>query len=313
MGKKLSRVIKWVFGLLLISLFAFLLLNEFNIATLTTLTKELISNPGLLFSMVIGYTCSFLLRGLCWRLLVDRTISMRVYLAGIFYSLFFNHLLPFKGGEAVRMGVLAHKQKGQWSTSIQSVVILRAIDLFWLGIFAMIGAELFGITVSTTFLLGMITLCLVSVLILILYVRKKANAGFLYKQIAMMKKLVNSPYMVLIFLISCLSWIAEGIVVYSVAGFNHHFAYLDAMWVTALSVGSGVFQLAPGGFATYESVMSFSLHQVGIGWEEAFSIALVTHAFKYAYSFVAGLVAFYLYPLRFQELRSFMKKKGETS
>lgn len=211
------------------------------------------------------------------------------------------------------MGVLAHKQKGQWTTSIQSVVILRAIDLFWLGIFAMIGAELFGITVSTTFLLGMITLCLVSVLILILYVRKKANAGFLYKQFAMMKKLVNSPYMVLIFLISCLSWIAEGIVVYSVAGFNHHFAYLDAMWVTALSVGSGVFQLAPGGFATYESVMSFSLHQVGIGWEEAFSIALVTHAFKYAYSFVAGLVAFYLYPLRFQELRSFMKKKGETS
>ncbi|MYL62849.1 hypothetical protein GLW07_05690 [Bacillus hwajinpoensis] len=313
MGKKLSRIIKWVFGLLLISLFAFLLLNEFNVTTLTTLTKELISNPGLLFAMVIGYTCSFLLRGLCWRLLVDRTISMRVYLAGIFYSLFFNHLLPFKGGEAVRMGVLAHKQKGQWTTSIQSVVILRAIDLFWLGIFAMIGAELFGITVSTTFLLGMITLCLVSVLILILYVRKKANAGFLYKQFAMMKKLVNSPYMVLIFLISCLSWIAEGIVVYSVAGFNHHFAYLDAMWVTALSVGSGVFQLAPGGFATYESVMSFSLHQVGIGWEEAFSIALVTHAFKYAYSFVAGLVAFYLYPLRFQELRSFMKKKGETS
>ncbi|MCA0992499.1 lysylphosphatidylglycerol synthase transmembrane domain-containing protein [Guptibacillus hwajinpoensis] len=313
MGKKLSRVIKWVFGLLLLSLFAFLLLNEFNVTTLTTLTKELISNPGLLFVMVIGYTSSFLLRGLCWRLLVDRTISMRVYLAGIFYSLFFNHLLPFKGGEAVRMGVLAHKQKGQWTASIQSVVILRAIDLFWLGVFAMIGAELFGISISTTFLLGMLTLCLVIVLILILYVRKKANAGFLYKQFAMMKKLVNSPYMVLIFLISCLSWIAEGIVVYSVAGFNHHFAYLDAMWVTALSVGSGVFQLAPGGFATYESVMSFSLHQVGIGWEEAFSIALVTHAFKYAYSFVSGLVAFYLYPLRFQELRSFMKKKGETS
>ncbi|WP_273850989.1 lysylphosphatidylglycerol synthase transmembrane domain-containing protein [Guptibacillus spartinae] len=313
MGKKLSRIIKWVFGLFLIYLFGFLLLNEFNLSSLTALTNGLTNHPGLVFAMVIGYTCSFLLRGLCWRLLVDRTISMRVYLAGIFYSLFFNHLLPFKGGEAVRMGVLAHKQKGQWTTSVQSVVILRAIDLFWLGVFAIIGAELFGITVSTTFLLGMLTLFIVSGFTLILYVRKKTNAGFLSKQFAILKKLLSSPYMVLIVLISCLSWIAEGIVVYSVAGFNHHFAYLDAMWVTALSVGSGVFQLAPGGLATYESVMSFSLHQVGIGWEEAFSIALVTHAFKYAYSYIAGLVAFYLYPLRIQELKSFMKKKGETS
>ena len=313
MGKKLSRIIKWLLGLLLISLFGFLLFNEFNLSTLIALTKELTSNPGLLFAMVIGYTCSFLLRSWCWKLLVDRRIPLKVYLAGIYYSLFFNHLLPFKGGEAVRMGVLAHKQKGQWTTSVQSVVILRAIDLFWLGVFALIGAELFGITVSTTFLLGMLAFFLVSVLFLILYFRKKTDAGFLYKQFAMMKKLVSSPYMIIILIISCLSWITEGIVVYSVAGFAHDFTYSNAMWVTALSVGAGVFQLAPGGFATYESVMSFSLHQVGFGLEEAFSIALVTHAFKYAYSFVAGLVAFYLYPLRFQELKSFMKKKGETS
>ncbi|WP_226656438.1 lysylphosphatidylglycerol synthase transmembrane domain-containing protein [Guptibacillus hwajinpoensis] len=313
MGKKLSRIIKWLFGLFLISLFGFLLLNKFNLSTLTSLTNELTSHPGLVFAMVIGYTCSFLMRSWCWRLLVDRRIPLKVYLAGIFYSLFFNHLLPFKGGEAVRMGVLAHKQKGQWTTSVQSVVILRAIDLFWLGVFAMIGAEIFGISVSKTFLLGMLVFFLASAFVIFLYVRKKSDAGFLYKQFTMMKKLLKSPYMVLIFVLSCFTWIAEGIVVYAVAGFAHHFTYSNAMWVTALSVGSGIFQLAPGGLATYESVMSFSLHQVGFGLEEAFSIALVTHAFKYAYSIIAGLVAFYLYPLRFQELKSFMKKKGETS
>ena len=313
MGKTLSRLIKWLVGLMLVLFFGFLLLKEFNISMLISLSTALIHNPFWLLIMLIGYTGSFLMRSWCWQLLVDRSISFKVYLAGIFYSLFFNHLLPFKGGEAVRMGVLAHRQSGKWTIPVQSVVILRVIDLFWLGAFALIGAELFSVAISTKFLVGVITLLLASAFLLFLYYRNKTGAGFLYKQLVTMKKLLNSPYIILIFLISCFSWIAEGIVIYSVAGLAHHFSYSNAMWITALSVGSGVFQLAPGGLATYESVMSFSLHQVGFELDEAFSIALVTHAFKYAYSFVAGLVAFYLYPLRFQELKSFMNKKGETS
>ncbi|MFK3958200.1 lysylphosphatidylglycerol synthase transmembrane domain-containing protein [Guptibacillus hwajinpoensis] len=314
MGKKISRLLKWSFGIGLFISFGFLLFQEFNLSSLLALTSELLSEPWWLIAMVTGYTCSFLLRSWCWRLLVDKSISIRVYLAGVFYSLFFNHLLPFKGGEAVRMGVLAQKQKGRWGMAIQSVLILRLIDLFWLGFFSVIGADLIGIDINLTFFITALVIFGVTVSGLIIYLKKHHAASFLTKQLTTMQTLVSSPHMILVLTLSCISWVAEGIVVFSVASLiGHLFTYSDAMWVTSLSVGSGVFQLAPGGFATYESVMSFSLNRVGFGWEEALSIAIVTHAFKYIYSFGAGLVAFYLYPLRFQELKSFMNKKGETS
>ncbi len=263
--------------------------------------------------MVAGYTVSFLLRGWCWWLLVDSKISFRVYMAGIFYSLFVNHLLPFKGGEAVRMGVLAQEQNGRWGSAIQSVVLLRIIDLFWLGVFAVMGASLIRIEIHLTFVVGSLTILGAILLISLIFRRKYQLPSFLSKQLFIMKKLVGSPYILLIFFISGVSWVVEGIVVFGVASIARTFTYWEAMWVTALSVGSGIFQLAPGGFATYESVMSFSLNRIGFGLEDALSIAIVTHAFKYLYSFGAGLTAFYLYPLNFKKLKSFIRKKGETS
>ncbi|TKD70352.1 lysylphosphatidylglycerol synthase transmembrane domain-containing protein [Pseudalkalibacillus hwajinpoensis] len=313
MGKKIPQLVKWTVGLLLVILFIFLLLNEFNLSMVTSFSLNLLDHPVWFLTMISGYTASFLLRGWCWQLLVDQKIKFRVYISGIFYSLFFNHLLPFKGGEAVRMGVLAQEQQGKWGTAVQSVVLLRIVDLFWLGLFAIVGAALIGISVHLHFLIGSVFVLVASGLLVILFLKKSKFRSAL-KQLLTLRDLMISPNFPFVLVLSCISWIAEGVVVFGVASLSEStFTYLNAMWITALSVGAGVFQLAPGGFATYESVMSFSLNQVGFGWEEALSIALITHAFKYLYSFAAGVVAFYLYPLQFRKLKTFLTKKGETS
>lgn len=314
MGKKLSQLVKWTVGLLLVMLFIFLLLNKFSFSMVTSFSFKLLTHPIWLLTMIGGYTASFLLRGWCWKLLVDQKIKFKVYMAGIFYSLFFNHLLPFKGGEAVRMGVLAQEQQGKWVTAIQSVILLRVIDLFWLGVFGIAGAAWIGINIDLKFLLGLLFGLVILGVLVVLVLKKSKLQSVLKKQWITLRGLVTSSYFPLVFVLSCISWIAEGVVVFGVASLTEStFTYWNAMWVTALSVGTGVFQLAPGGFATYETVMSFSLNQVGFGWEEALSIALITHAFKYLYSFAAGLVAFYLYPIRFRKLKTFLTKKGETS
>ncbi|KMM37467.1 lysylphosphatidylglycerol synthase transmembrane domain-containing protein [Guptibacillus hwajinpoensis] len=314
MGKKLSRLVKWNVGLLLVMLFIFLLLNKFSLSMVTSFSFKLLTHPIVLLTMVGGYTVSFLLRGWCWQLLVDQKIKFKVYIAGIFYSLFFNHLLPFKGGEAVRMGVLAQEQQGKWGTAIQSVILLRMVDMFWLGVFAIVGAAWIGINVHLNFLIGLLFGLVALGVLVVLFLKKSKLQSVFKRQWLTLRDLMISSYFPVVIVLSCISWIAEGVVVFGVASLTEYtFTYWNAMWVTALSVGAGVFQLAPGGFATYESVMSFSLNQVGFGWEEALSIALITHAFKYLYSFAAGLVAFYLYPLQFRRLKTFLTKKGETS
>lgn len=313
MGKKILRSIKLLIGLSLIGLFFWFLIPIFNIESLSKLFSNLLTHPVWLIAMIVGYTIAFLLRALSWKLVIDRNVGYKVFLSGIFYSLFFNHILPLKGGEAVRIGTLAQHPEVRVNHSVKTVVSLRFLDLIWLGLFAIIGATIMGINLSYRVV---ILICIVGIVTLavLLIIHKVRKLPFLVvKQFHDFKRLFSSKTGILIVVLSGISWIAEGIVVYGVARFSTSvFSYMDAIWVTSLSVGAGVFQLAPGGLATYESVMSFSLYQYGFSMEDALSIAIITHGFKYLYSFAAGALAFYMYPLRLHKLKSFLSKKGET-
>ena len=78
-------------------------------------------------------------------------------------------------------------------------------------------------------------------------------------------------------------------------------------------VAAQVFQFAPGGLATYESIMSFALVQIEMDWKNAYHIALITHAFKFIFSYMAGAAAFILHPISFKNLKRWTAKKGEQS
>lgn len=313
MGKKLFRSIKWSIGLILLILFIGFLLPTFNYESFSKLSTKLLDHPVWLVLMTVGYTTAFLLRALSWQLWIDRRIRYRVFLSGIFYSLFFNHILPFKGGEAVRVGALAQHKDVNWSEAIKSVVSLRALDLLWLCLFAITGAGLIGIKLNYMFVLILLLLALLTITVIAILHIKKRLPSFINNQLLEFKKIFSSKVGLVIVFLSGVSWLIEGIVVYGVARFiATSFTYFDAIWITSLSVGAGVFQLAPGGFATYESVMSFSLYQIGFNMEGALSIAIITHGFKYLYSFVAGGLAFYMYPLKFSKMKSFLSKKGDT-
>lgn len=313
MGKKLLRSIKWSVGLVLLILFIVFLLPIFDYESFAKLYITLLDHPYWLILIIAGYTIAFLLRALSWQLWINRRISFNVFLSGVFYSLFFNHILPFKGGEAIRIGALAQHPEANWGEAIKSVVSLRALDLLWLCLFAITGAGLIGIKLDYLFVSIMFLVVLLFVSLVAILHRKKLLPFIIGKQLSEFRKLFGSVAGFVIVILSGVSWLIEGIVVYGVARFvATSFTFFDAIWITSLSVGAGVFQLAPGGLATYESVMSFSLYQIGITMEEALSIAIITHSFKYLYSFAAGGLAFYMYPLKLSKLKSFLSKKGET-
>ncbi|WP_377888245.1 YbhN family protein [Alkalihalobacillus sp. R86527] len=313
MGKKILRVIKVSIGLSLLILFLWFLIPLVNIESLSKHSSGMFNHPVWLIIMFVGYTIAFLLRALSWKLVINRKVSYKVFLSGVFYSLFFNHILPFKGGEAIRIGTLAQHPEVRVSHSLKTVVSLRSLDLIWIGLFAIIGATLIGINLNYRVVIISSIVGIVTLAILFIIHKLRKLPTIVVRQFHNFKKLLSSKTGLMIVLLSGASWIAEGVVVYGVARFSAStFSYIDAIWVTSLSVGAGVFQLAPGGLATYESVMSFSLYQYGFNMEDALSVALITHGFKYLYSFAAGALAFYMYPLRLHKLKSFLSKKGET-
>lgn len=114
------------------------------------------------------------------------------------------------------------------------------------------------------------------------------------------------------FSLIALSWVLEAAVVYGVLqSLEFNLSFLHAIWVNSVTVAAQVFQLAPGGLATYESVMSFALVQLDMDWKDAYHAALITHGYKFIYSYIAGAVTFILHPISLKQLKVWRTKKGE--
>jgi glycosyltransferase AglD len=113
-----------------------------------------------------------------------------------------------------------------------------------------------------------------------------------------------------------LSWLCEGAVIYTIMKiFSNALSALGAVWLNSVSVISGLFQVTPGGLATYESVMSIALVKIGFSIESAYHLAILSHGYKFLFSFVVGFIAFILVPLTWKEIKIWIRNgvKGEET
>ncbi|MFT9486843.1 MAG: YbhN family protein [Tepidibacillus sp.] len=311
----MKRTLFRLIGFIFLIFFTFLTLRYFDADLIGRVSKKLITNPTWLIAMFVVYGLAFVLRALAWKWYLNQSIPLSVYLYALFYSLFINHLLPLKVGDAVRVGLLIKEKKVQFDETLHSVVVMRLLDMLILGLIANVGALFIGFDLSIGLFLIVLTGLSLG-LLLFYWLSKRMNSDILRKHWQMIQQAFSGTKGIYLILFITLSWLFETIVVFGVTmASGLSLSFLDAIWVNSLTISTQVFHFTPGGIGNYESMMSFALSRVGLSWEEAYSIALVSHGFKFFFSYLVGLYVLFKYPIRISELKKWLKinEKGANA
>lgn len=146
-------------------------------------------------------------------------------------------------------------------------------------------------------------ICIGSGALFLLY---KKVPQFVEGQWKQLKAVLFTIQGVIIILLIVMSWICEAFVIYEIAS---SLTFIQAVWVNSMTIAGQVFQLTPGGLGTYETVMTFALRALGVEEVAAYEWALMSHGFKFIFSYGVGAILLVLYPM---ELRSLVSQKGEN-
>lgn len=305
-------MVSWIIritGLLLSGLFIYLTVHYFSLETVTRVSMELIYSPLWLGVMMSTYALSFCVKAYVWQTYIGETGSFAPYWSGIHYALFMNHILPFKTGDVVRAGVIKGAKPLSWEQSVSSVVAMRVLDLGGLVLLAGIGTFIY---MDTFFYVGMIALIAVVLLIIVLPFRAKhVLRKSVFQSMTHFASTLLSTKGLLLFGLILLSWVLEGFVIYSVGRIAiEGIGFFEAVWATSVAVVSGVFQVTPGNIAGYESVQSYALTFIDVPIETGYTIAIITHVFKFLYAYVTGVISFYLTPVSGTVIKRWLKRRG---
>nr|WP_241494418.1 lysylphosphatidylglycerol synthase transmembrane domain-containing protein [Bacillus coahuilensis] len=286
---------KRIIGVILILLFIVLSYKYANALELHSILSPLIQHPVWLITGLFLYGSSFFLKAIAWTRLVSPHLSFKTSLYGILYSLFFNHLLPMKGGEVVRGYVAWQRDHLSFPLVISSVVVARLLDIISLGILLLLGIGLHAIHFKKSWFIGVAVLLAILIIVLLNYKRWPNKIKSLFSDVIHM---IWSRSMLGTFLLIFVSWVLEAFLLWSVLkSYPFEINFLETVWVNSITILGQVFQITPGGIATYETVMTYSLQMVGVHASDGFEISLITHSLKFIFSYAIGLVVWLRYPI----------------
>ncbi|WP_226646474.1 lysylphosphatidylglycerol synthase transmembrane domain-containing protein [Mesobacillus subterraneus] len=300
---------KWISILLII---AFLIMTFYllDVGMIMGEIKAIITNPGILLFIFTSYSFAFLARGVAWKLYLNSRVRLSTCMYGLFYSLLLNHLLPVKAGDFARIGVMKAREPditGQ--EAFNSVIVLRVMDTVILFGMASAGLAFLKLPMNGKLLLWLGVIGFV--LTLLLYYKFQA---FFKRQLIIMKNAFTGWRGIWIIGLTLISWILEAAVIYGVVlNGGSSISFVQAIWVNSITVAGQIFQITPGGIASYEAIMVFALGANGIAAENAYSAAVITHGLKYLFSFIVGGIALAAYPVPAHLLRKWTRERGNES
>lgn len=297
-------------GFIYLICFIYLSLQHFEVEKITETLIKFVSNPILLLFTVVLYATSFLLRAFSWKVYMKNKVPYQFYLNGLWYSLFINHILPIKVGDLVRIGFLKAKQPQLELAEItHSVVVMRIFDLLTVLFFSGLGLLIITKTLTLNIPLIWMTLFLIGCFIFIFVVLKFKPVRF-KKHVHLFTTALKGRNCFIIILAIMLSWVLEASVVYFITNVTQlELSFIQSVWVNSMTIGGQVFQFLPGGIATYETTMAFTLTQFQLSWEEAYQIALISHIFKFAFSYLVGAYVLLKDPISLNQIRNWLVKK----
>lgn len=294
-------------SLVLIAAFLILSIYFLDADAILAEIKLLAFNPTFIAFILISYFLAFFARAIVWKLYLDNKVSLQTCMYGLFYSLLINHLMPVKVGDLARIGILkAREAKITSQEAINSVLVLRMLDTAVLFSMALSGLVILDLPVNTGMLAGVSVAGLVLAAILL-----KRYRAFFNRQLQMMKQGFAGKHGLMIILLTIISWALEAGVIYGVLISNGlNFEFLKAIWINSITVAGQIFQITPGGIASYEAIMVFALGAVGVSGENAYSAAIITHGLKFLFAFVVGGLTVAAYPVPLHILKKWIKERN---
>lgn len=304
---------KWTIraiSIILLLFFIHLCIQFFDYNHLKSYVTILWQRPIWLVLMTSLYFLSFVCKAIAWKLYVKQDIPLTRYLNGLFYSLFVNHIVPIKVGDVVRAGVISREKNMSWDVAIHSVVVMRLLDLLILGSFCLIGIIYWKDPDPSDFV---IWTAMVAILGIVLWRSKQLERiPILQRHVQLLKRAVSGLSGVYMLALILLSWLLEAIVVLGVTqATGNPISIAQGIWVNSMTIAGQVFHLTPGGIGTYETVMSFALFSVGYPLEKAYHIALISHGFKFIFSYVIGIYILFKTPSIMKELMTSVLRRKE--
>ena len=245
--------------------------------------------------MAAGYTAAFWLRALAWHALLSTRLSVGRLFSILQASLFLNHLLPFKVGEIARP-YLAARRGIPGPEATMSAVVARLADFVALAAIAAVALPFGVIPTAAALPVAGFGATVLAAGLLLLTLRRSvpafAPAAFRERLLSVQAALgrITPRRLALASPLVLGSWLLESCVLYGTARLlGADISLATAMGATAVTILFQVVHLAPGGLGIYELSMTSVLTLHGMPAEEALTLALVAHGFKFAYSFSFSL------------------------
>ncbi|WP_284037411.1 lysylphosphatidylglycerol synthase transmembrane domain-containing protein [Neobacillus sp. 114] len=309
----MQKNFKYIAGVILFGIFIYLSIRYFHFGEFLKETKRFFwESPYLIIGVTICYSLSFILRAEAWKLFFGNRVKFYSCLEGVLLSLFVNHITPIKLGDVVRIGVLSLREKQvSPGESLQSVVILRFIDMAMLLFFSFIGlivfAKAFVFRYSILVIVILAIACLVGGIMLWRFL-----PTFVHRQIQLVKTNLSGRNALLIFLMIAVSWALEGAVIWGVtASMGSGLSIYKAIWVNSITVGGQIFQITPGGISTYESVMTAALTTFHFSVKDGYMAAIISHSYKFVFSYLAGMLLLLHSPvLKINQIKEILARRG---
>ncbi len=291
-NKQINIVIRLI-SFLFIAMFIWMTVQHFNAQLLFDLMHTLVSQPWHASYMFIMYGLAFVLRAMAWKWYLPQA-RFQTCIDGLFASLFINHIFPIKIGDAARIGICARRDRISFAIVAESVIVLRLLDLLVLFFFAFFGAVVYMHTVIRS---AVIFPLVFGGIVMLFFVLRRIDLSWLQKHKQHWNMIWKNRRFVPIVVAVVFSWICEAVVLFEMAKMvAFPLSFAQSLWVNSMTVGGQIFQMTPGGLATYEAVMAFALTRIHPYWEQAYALALVTHLFKFLFSYVVGLYVWFRIP-----------------
>lgn len=253
------------------------------------------------------YGLSFWLRAWAWKRYVGKPIAFSVYWRAVLLSLFVNHLAPVKIGDAVRMALLARQPGVSASEAIESVAVMRLLDMAVLGGLTVIGMYAYMHYIPRISLLAAAVAA--GFVLTVIVFRRPLRLDRLWRRWRSVFHGWSGAAMVGAV---AASWLCEAAVIGVIAkAVGIPLSFGQAVWANSATVSGQIAQVAPGGIGTYEAVMAFALTRLVAPWEKAYAAAVLTHAFKFLFSYAAGAAVLWFWRSDWQMVRGVWKKERE--
>jgi uncharacterized protein (TIRG00374 family) len=286
-----SRQARAVLAAVLVALFGVIVARSLDLSQLGTAFETLPRNPLTVAAMALGYTAAFWLRAVAWRSLLSTRIRAGRLFSILQASLLLNHALPFKLGEVARP-YLATRKGIPAAEAATSTVLARLGDFAALALIAAVAIPLGVIPVEAAIPVAGFAILLFAAGALLVTLRRTVPA---FVPAAVRGKLTAVQDALLEVSLSRIamtaplvltSWLLESCVLYGTAHLlGADVSLATAVGATAVTILFQVIHVTPGGIGVYEASMTSVLALHGLPAEEALTLALVTHGFKFAYSF----------------------------